>query len=275
MTPKINRVLTQAALVAACVSVTGLAHSQSNRAAITKTVTGPVTLRLQSISADIDVLAGKARTIDISGTKLSSSKIALKQKGKVYRVMFDGMPMVRTGKLVVKLPAGSTLRVGNVSGNLTVKGLGGDVRLRSVSGDVKVSGAAKVDATCVSGDMKLRQISGDVRAKTVSGDLDIVSSGKGGTKLRVSTTSGDLNWTGRCAAGCNMRLNTLSGRLQLNLDKSSSFKVSYSSFSGGFKDGLGVTQKANGGRRMSATYGGGAGKIRARSFSGTLKLKKK
>jgi len=279
MNHKSKTFLTQAALIAACVSVTGLAHSQSNRAAITKTVAGPVTVRVKAISADFDVAVGKAKSIEVVVTNSNVSKVTVKKKGSAYKIGFGGQ-MLRSGRVTIRLPAGSGANIGVVSGDIKVKGIGGNVKLRTVSGDVKVSGAGNAEVLSVSGDVKLKKITGSVTAKTVSGDLHIESTGKANSKLVSSTTSGDLHWVGRCGKGCSMRLNTLSGRLQLSLDKASSFKVSYSSFSGSFKDALGIkTSKSgrnqHGGRRLSGTYGSGAGKIKARSFSGKLKLKKK
>lgn len=280
MTTKLYTRVSCAALIALGVSTASLGYAQTKPVSVTQAVAGPVTFRMRGVSADITVTAHAARTIQLRVASSDVAKVTLVKQGNAWEARFDGKESLRHGAVTVNLPAGSNVDLRNVSGSARLTGLGGDVRIRTVSGDLRVDRAKRIDVAGVSADLKLRRVSGAIQVKTVSGDIDITTTGAAASQVEVATTSGSVDWTGRCGKGCDMKLKTLSGSLKLTLDRASAFGVKYSSFSGDFKDDLGVKinrSKANrfGGKAFEGTYGAGTGAIKARTFSGRLVLKKK
>jgi DUF4097 and DUF4098 domain-containing protein YvlB len=156
----------------------------------------------------------------------------------------------------VEVPLRSSVDLSSDSGDVSVKGVGGDVHARSISGDVVVSGAA-----------------GEVRAETVSGDVKVATAGSA-PKLQVQSTSGDVQWNGDCGSGCRVDARTLSGDLVFQLGQKSSFAVRYTSHTGELTDELGLAHNEHPPREASlrARYGSGDGLVEAQTFSGDLRL---
>lgn len=252
----------------------------SNLSASAK-VAGPVTLQLSSISADITVKPGAAKsvTVKVMGTSAKSLKLISKGKGIIVVQVDGGQPLV-DGDVEVELPAKSDLALVSISGDIRVTGVGGDINATTTAGDLVVDKAGKVKLTAVSGDLVLTRVSGAIKGRTVSGDARISSAAGAAARLSFETTSGELEWTGICGQGCAIEVKTLSGDVDLKLDQKSSFDVEFDSFSGDFDDDMKLkilSSKPNqkGGGTIRARYGKGAGKIEVAGFSGELSLAKK
>ena len=246
-------------------------------------VKGPVVFEVSVVEGDVDVVAGAKDKVEVE-VKTKGGKggpVKLRSNGDRMTADFGAIRGLRQGDLRVVLPPGSELHLQVVSGDVRVRGLGGNVEVSAVSGDVEIIGAADIKVEAVSGDVKVRDITGSIDVETVSGDADLASA-KGVTgKLDFETTSGDLVWAGSCGTGCRMELDTLSGQATLYVDPQSSFELEFESFSGQITDKLGVktTRQSKGGHGMGtnvdARYGKGAGKISGDTHSGRLVLDKK
>jgi DUF4097 and DUF4098 domain-containing protein YvlB len=176
----------------------------------------------------------------------------------------------------VELPPGSHVEIDGISGDLSVAGLGGNVRLRATSGDVKIDRASSVDVKTVNGDVMVRDATGEVRVRTVSGDAKVRMAGSG-AHLEFDTTSGDLEWGGSCGAGCRIDARSCSGDLVLALDPASSFDFHFLSHSGDLDDELHVVPPSGreGVRTARGRFGRGEGVIHAETFSGDLRLSRR
>jgi hypothetical protein len=233
-------------------------------------VKGAIGFRLDTISADVSVVFGAAKQVTITVNDAEVSDVKLLARGDDrMEAAFDGRGQLREGHVKIELPQGSSLEVKTVSGELSSRGGGGDVRFHSLSGDADIASAGNVDLQSVSGDFKLGFVGGNVRVKTVSGDVQIGAQAGGAPQLEWSSTSGDLTWSGLCGAKCRLSASTVSGDVRLGIDVKSSFDLKFQSHSGEIESDLGLP-RTGGGR-----YGKGEGTIEVRSFSGDLTVRKR
>jgi hypothetical protein len=160
---------------------------------------------------------------------------------------------------VVRLPAGVHLDAGTVSGDVTGRGLRGDIEVHSVSGNV-----ALVDVT---GDV--------VEAQTVSGDVEL--SGIQASEVAAETVSGDVTFSGAVRPKGNYDLKTLSGDVVMQVPPGSGAEITGATFSGSFTSSFPLTTRATSKytsqKRINGTIGDGSARIRVESFSGDVELR--
>lgn len=250
-------------------------------------VKGPVTVRADVLSADLEVVnvGGhgqiKAQLVDSSGAiQLSRSgdlvEVAMQPKGG-----WPHVPAGIDGKLRLEVPWGTNVELTSASGDVMVHDTGGSVRLRTASGEVKLRKVGNVEVMSVSGDVVVENALGEVRLRTVSGDAQVSQSGNGATKLEYGTTSGDLDWAGTCRAGCRIEARSMSGDVKLRMTPDSSFDVRYVSHSGDFADDLKMqtidrSESQHGsGSSVHARYGKDEGLVEVQTFSGDLHVARK
>ena len=249
----------------------------------TMDVKGPITLRADVLSADIEIVGGggkqvKAQLIDSSGA------IRFAQSGDRVEVQLQsksGWPHVPAGidgRLRIEVPMGSHVELTSASGDIAVRDTGGNVRLRTASGEVKLRKVAGVEVMAVSGDVDIDGASGEVRLRTVSGDARVVQGGAG--KIEYGTTSGDLDWTGSCKTGCRIEARSTSGDVKLHFGGDSSFDLRYMSHSGDASDDLKMqtleqNENKHGGAMLHARYGKSEGLVEVQTFSGDMHVARK
>jgi hypothetical protein len=155
----------------------------------------------------------------------------------------------------IRVPAGLTLRIGTVSGDLAATNLEGELELTSVSGDVRLQGGRgqRIELETVSGDVDLL----DVRARDVAGN----------------TVSGEVTFRGPILDDGSYEFTTTSGDITLGLPERPNATLSAATFSGRFSSDLGTTQESGRHRRRhSATWGSGSAKVDVESLSGDIRI---
>jgi len=134
-------------------------------------------------------------------------------------------------RLVVHVPARSSLAATLVSADLQVAGVAGNQELHTVSGDISASAQHEVRIQTVSGDVRLTAgpESRLIEISTVSGDLT-VSGGAG--ELTAATVSGD----GQLSVGTLSRahVKTVSGDFAITADLAADGRFEAESVSGDF-----------------------------------------
>ncbi|MDZ4278585.1 MAG: DUF4097 family beta strand repeat-containing protein [Dehalococcoidia bacterium] len=93
-----------------------------------------------------------------------------------------------SARLDVRVPAGTDLVVGTLSGRAELRGPLGEVRVTTVSGSVEVERAETLDVRSVSGSIEVKDCSGRCRLATKSGRATCGSVGD----ALVSTLSGEV-----------------------------------------------------------------------------------
>jgi DUF4097 and DUF4098 domain-containing protein YvlB len=138
----------------------------------------------------------------------------------------------RETRLVVHVPAHSSLTTTLVSADLKVTGISGNQDLHTVSGDISTSAQHEVRVNTVSGDVHLTAGPETrlVEIATVSGDLTV--SGASG-EINVSTVSGD----GSLSVGTLSRAHfkTVSGDFSVKADLAADGRLDAESVSGEYR----------------------------------------
>lgn len=159
----------------------------------------------------------------------------------------------------VRVPAGTHLAVGTVSGDVSGRGLRGDTEARSVSGDVDLSDveAGTVEAQSVSGNITLERVNAAV--------------------VGAETVSGDVEFSGEVRPRGEYDLKTLSGDILMRIPRGAGAQVRGSTFSGDFISSFEITTRASGRfmrrQRIDGQIGDGSARINVESFSGDVELR--
>lgn len=160
-------------------------------------------LVLNARAGSLRVMGGDGSTIRARGTVCASDKdladaaMLRSDHGQgTARVDVDlpsthGREYVRMD-LVVEMPRGLALRLGDSSGDLTVDDVAaatvadnsGGLRITKVAGDVDVDdGSGDIEITDVTGNVRVHDSSGDIHIRQVHGDVTIPRDGSGDIRI--------------------------------------------------------------------------------------------
>jgi hypothetical protein len=195
----------------------------------------------------------------------------------------------------VSVPAGTSLSVSSISGNITSKDVKGDVSLESVSGAVRifnagrvaaaksVSGSVEVADTAIEGRLEASSVSGSVllrnvkarilEASAVSGNVvvqDVTSE-----RVEATTVSGDVQFSGPLASGGRYEMSSHSGGVQVTIDGGTGFELEATSFSGSVRSDITLksqaVDRARGPQRtIRGVFGDGSADLDLTTFSGSI-----
>ena len=116
----------------------------------------------------------------------------------------------RRSPLVVRVPEGTDVVVGTVSGRVTCTGRLGDVSVNTVSARIDVEHAARVDARSTSGRVEVRSCEGEVRCDVASGRAEVGAAGS----VQLSTANGRIVAP---RVGGKVRARTVNGRIEIGV----------------------------------------------------------
>jgi len=170
-----------------------------------------------------------------------------------------------------------------VCGEATVNTISGDVdaqcvgesTISSVSGDVTVADArAGLEAGSTSGDVAVRGARGDVTAHSVSGDVQL--SQVDGTDVSAETVAGEITYSGRILDNGRYRFEAHSGDVTVRVTGNLNAQISVGTFSGDFESDFPIELSPGSkmGREWEFRLGNGSARLRLRSFSGTIGLRR-
>jgi DUF4097 and DUF4098 domain-containing protein YvlB len=251
------------------------------------------------VSGDVIVTAWNRDEVQI---KAYSEVIPLRFEhvGNTVRVNTVSGRYRRSGdqKMEVVVPVGTRVSASSVSGDVSVRGVRGEIEASAVSGDVVVDGAVRrASVSTVSGELRARAIEGDVRANTVSGDLSVedvagevdahsvsgeidIRRARSG-RVRTESVSGETTYEGTIDRDGRYDFNTHSGSVRLLLPANAAATLSLQTFSGSidsdFQMTMGPTSDQGRGRsrrRMEFTINGGGARITAETFSGSVTIER-
>jgi hypothetical protein len=149
------------------------------------------TVDLSLISGPVTVTAWNRNEVRVRGT---SERMPLRfdASGGLVRVWSPRTRSRSSGdqRLDVQVPAGTRVIARSVSGDVRVRGVGGEVEARSTSGDVEAQGGRRaITLQTVSGDVRGAGLEGVVTAQSVSGDVELDDVAG---EVGAQTTSGDV-----------------------------------------------------------------------------------
>ena len=277
-------------------------------------------LSISNISGDIKVSGGSGDEVVIDAVKrtrggaseLAAAHIIVDERpGRVeVRTEYDSDRSRRYNNInvsvdyTVLVPAGATVDVKSISGNVTVTGVQSVVHAETISGTLAASSTPKLTAKTVSGDVELisapadadlaaTTISGNIRAKglrirtldlgSVSGDVAL--SDIACDRLGVKSVSGSVEFVGTLGKGGRYEINSHSGSVRLALSGSTGFELNANSFSGSIRSDFPVTLggtnarsdrgRPGPGHATHAVFGDGSATLNLRTFSGDIVLTKR
>lgn len=282
-------------------------------------------LDLSHLSGDIRVTGGAGSEIKIDATK----RVRHREPAQAKRLLealrvevnnFNNRVEVRTiyprrGSFgnnvsasvdyVITVPAGTTVSLKSISGDISVTKVKGEVRAETVSGNVNASGTPNLAiAKTISGDVTaqnvgtqttlvLSTISGTVlgtglkvralEAGSVSGNVRLVGSEV--ERLEAKAVSGNIEFEAPLSRGGRYEFTSHSGNVRIVLSGNTGFELDADTFSGSVRSDLPVTLRTTAGRteqtrRVSnrairGSYGDASAFLSVRSHSGAVVITKK
>ncbi len=261
-------------------------------------------VEIQNVAGRVEVLGWDKAEVAVTGTLGADvERLDVTSAGSrtsVHVVMHEshginiGWNDGGEAKLVVHVPAGSSLTATLVSADLSVSGVAGNQELHTVSGDIKASVQREVRVQTVSGDVHLTAGAESrlLDVKTVSGDLSVAGgagevtirtvSGDGaltlGTLNRalVNTVSGDFTITAGLAADGRFEAESVSGDFRIQFAGGvPPAAYDLQSFSGDLSTCFGHKAAHEGygpGSRLTFQEGAGSARVRVDTKSGDVTL---
>jgi len=195
-------------------------------------------------------------------------------------------------EFTITVPNGTAVEVAGVATDVDLDGICGEVSVNTVSGDVNarcvtdatvqsVSGnvtvtdaRAAVELGSTSGDVVVRGARNDVSAHSVSGDISL--SDVNGTIVTAETVTGDILYAGRIQDGGRYQFEAHSGDVTIRVAGNLNAAISVGTFSGDFESDFPIELAPGSrlGREWDFRLGNGSARLRLRSFSGTIGLRR-
>lgn len=267
-------------------------------------------LQLKNLSGDITVTAGtgRAATVEVirksRGRTLADAKLGLDrvkveidQRGERASVTprypdESRPPYAVSINYVVTAPAGTSMTISTLSGDVNVSDIKGDVAIDVASGDVVVSktqvstvktmsgdvtvtdaqGEGRLEFSTMSGTIKLERIRAKRLGVTVlSGDV-IVRDIEAGD-VEIGSTNGDVEFSGVLSKTGRYDIHSHNGDVRVSVPKSG-FDLDASTFSGGITAdaSLGMKTASNSRRTLRGTVGDGGASLTVKTFSGDISV---
>jgi DUF4097 and DUF4098 domain-containing protein YvlB len=208
---------------------------------------------------------------------------------------------------VIGVPAGASVALKSISGDISVTNVKGEVRAETVSGDVNISATPNVSiAKTISGNVTARDIgtqttlvlstiSGTVlgtglrvralEAGSVSGDVRLIGSEV--ERLEAKSVSGNIEFDAPLTKGGRYEFTSHSGNVRITLSGNTGFELDADTFSGSVRSDVPVTLRAVGrndqaprdrrgsNRAIRGSYGDASAFLAVRSHSGSVVISKK
>lgn len=172
--------------------------------------------------------------------------------------------------------AGQGVKAESVSGNITVTDAPKGVYGKSVSGNIHVrSTAGNVELHTISGDIKAESGEGDVEAESVSGEVELVGLVKASV-VKVKSLSGTIVYEGDILAGGRYAFKAHSGNIRLRIPPDSAFDFEASTFSGDIHTEFEILASGKISRKeIQGMVNGGGADVSLKTFSGDIFIEKK
>ena len=238
------------------------ATSASGRVRVTET--GAATVR--SASGSVTVTAAAEADIQTASGAITAEKIR------------GALRATTSSSSITVVDVGGPAQLSASSGGISVVKAAGSVLARSISGPVEVSGGSgSVTASSTSSGVKIAGARGHVEVRSTSGELRIDDAAAEGVDAR--STSGSVYYRGSLASGGRYELETLSGGVTLVLPAvNCGFDLIAKTVSGVIETDFDIraarTEVKGNTRRLEGVHGGGCARVRAISFSGSVRLRK-
>jgi len=167
---------------------------------------------------------------------------------------------------------GGSVRIRNLSGDLTLEDLRGRVDASTASGEITAAGLEGAAKLRTGGDdLTVRGSSGAMDLETLSGDIELL--GLSSVSISVRTTSGDIDFVGRLFSGGDYQFRSHSGDVNLQLEEPLNIDVTVLAYEGAFESDFPIRARGfKSGQEMAFTLGSGGGRLTLEAFTGEIAL---
>jgi hypothetical protein len=111
--------------------------------------------------------------LSVVGWDSEETLIKAEEEGLQFRQDGDQIACACEGDVALRLPRGSTVSIGTVDGDVSIRSVFGALELGDVHGDLSARDVASLSAGRVGSDLVLRSARGDVHVRKVEGDAAI------------------------------------------------------------------------------------------------------
>ena len=302
---RVSRAITVLAAAALLVVAAPAAQAQDGEFEKTLTVSGPVTLDVETRSGSIEVRRGGSGSVHIRG-EIRRSRNWFGSKGSEADVqaVIDNPPIEQDGNTIrivkldrdyrlsvsyeITVPAETTVEAGTGSGSIKVSGVQGPVTSATGSGSVSVEDVARgATIRTGSGSVKAENVAGEFSAETGSGSIKatlmesgrvVLSTGSGSISasgiegsLSAETGSGSVRLEG--APKGDWDVSTGSGGIRVAFPESASFDLEARAGSGSVTTDFPITIRGRVSRRkLEGKVGGGGPQVTLSTGSGSIRI---
>jgi DUF4097 and DUF4098 domain-containing protein YvlB len=236
---------------------------------------GPITVVAATANQVVVTTTAHSNKVEADGMQ-SGNRLDIRshflQKANADEGAVDYDVQVPNNAALIVRTAGGTVKVQNVSGDVTVESGTGSVDIRDVSN-------GHVHVRTMSGPVTLNNIrNGHVELSSVSGDVTMNS--VSGSMVSANTTGAPVHFTGDCGGGGEYTLTTHSGNIDVALPAEASVDVTARSVTGSVEDTFQLqpdshpTMSVAAGKSFAGHANSGASSLHLRTFSGKITVKK-
>jgi hypothetical protein len=191
----------------------------------------------------------------------------------------------------ITAPADTRMNLTSISGDVSVKGMHGDLAIDVVSGDINISNVTRLtNIKSISGDMVLTDIANDadLNVGAVSGDLrlervkvrrlsvnvisgDVVGNDISAQTVELMSMSGSVEYAGPIAPKGRYQLQAHSGDVRVVVGGNVGFDLRAETYSGRIRqEGIDIKGATTSPRSLRGTVGDGSAVVVATTFSGNV-----
>ena len=218
----------------------------------------------------------------------SSSKAAIEvdqipASGEVEKLHFvtnlvdaQAAPQEKAATYELDVPAGSSIKIYNPEGSVTVERISADEDVESINGKVVVNDSSgHVSVRSINGDIDLARPSGRVEATSVMGNLHFTASTS--ERIRAQTESGRIDFDGEFVPTGDYVMKSWRGDMDIVCSPSDSFELSARTVSGKVDNQFHLNRKGHtsvaGSGEAFGYQNQGDATVDLKSYSGTIHLR--
>ncbi|SDE86192.1 DUF4097 family beta strand repeat-containing protein [Streptomyces griseoaurantiacus] len=243
-------------------------------------------LHVRIVNGTVNVMGTEDSTARLEVSGIEGPPLTVTHKNGTLTVAYDDLPWRgflkwldrkgwhRSADVTLAVPSGTRVEVGVVGAHAMVSGIEERTEVKGVTGDATLVGiSGPLRATTVSGNVETQAVSGEQRLNSVSGDLTVVEGAS--SAVKADSVSGaiilDLNPTG---GPTDARLTNVSGEIAVRLAHPADVEVEANTAGGAVSNAFEDLRVSGqwGTKRISGRLGGGTGRLRATTVSGSIAL---
>jgi hypothetical protein len=243
-------------------------------------------LHVRIVNGAVNVMGTEDSTARLEVSGIEGPPLTVTHKNGTLTVAYDDLPWRgflkwldrkgwhRSVEVTLAVPSGTRVEVGVVGAHAMVSGIEERTEVKGVTGDATLVGiSGPLRATTVSGNVETQAVSGEQRLNSVSGDLTVVEGAS--PVVKADSVSGaiilDLDPTG---GPTDARLTNVSGEIAVRLAHPSDVEVEANTAGGAVSNAFEDLRVSGqwGTKRISGRLGGGTGRLRATTVSGSIAL---